>query len=83
METETDEEGQGRRVLRVQGSVEAEVEVVSRGDGLDSVPNYTLPAGCSTPVEGESPLDFLSLLLTDSMLHNIVAQNKPQCTAVH
>ena len=74
VETETEEEGEERRVLRVQESVGAEVEVVSSGDGSDSVPNYTLPAGCATPVEGESPLDFFSLLLTDSMLHNIVAQ---------
>lgn len=58
----------------MQKSVVAEVEVVSSGDGSDSVPNYILPAGCSTPVEGESPLDFFSLPLTDSMLHNIVAQ---------
>ena len=77
VEAEVEEDGE-RRVLWVQDSVGAEVEIVSGdmdgGDGLDSVPDYTLQAGCSTPVEGESPLDFFSLLLTDSMLENIVAQ---------
>ena len=72
-EEETDEEREERRVLRVQESVGAEVEVASCGDGSYSLVNYTLPAGCSTPLEGEGPLDFFSLLLTNSMLDNIVA----------
>ena len=43
-------------------------------DESDSVPDYTQQAGCSTPMDGESPIDLFSLLFTDSMLHHIVAQ---------
>ena len=38
-----------------------------------SVLEYVLQAGCSVPMEGKSPHDFLSLLLTESILGNIVA----------
>ena len=70
-----EEDGEERRGLRVQESVGAEVEVASGDmDESDSVPDYTQQAGCSTPMDGESPIDFFSLLFTDSMLHHIVAQ---------
>ena len=70
-----EEDGGERRGLRVHESVGAEVEVASGDmDESDSVPDYTQQAGCSTPMEGESPIDFFSLLFTDSMLHHIVAQ---------
>lgn len=60
-------------------NVGANVEIDADGgmdprDGADLVPDYTLQAGCSASVDGESPLDFLSLLITDDMLEHIVAQ---------
>ena len=50
-------------------SVGAEVVI----GGL-TVPDYALDAGCCVPMESKSPLDFFSLLLTDSILENIVTQ---------
>ena len=43
-------------------------------DDAVTLPEYTLVAGCAVPVEGNRPLDYLSLLLTDNILGNIVAQ---------
>ena len=43
-------------------------------EGPDSVPEYTLEPGCSVHVEGDRPLDYLSLLITDDMLQHIVHQ---------
>ena len=50
-----------------------ETEVAVEMDAPYVVTDYTLLAGCSVPMEGESPLEYFSLLLTDSMLENIVA----------
>ena len=40
----------------------------------DEVPVYDQQAGCSASVEGESPIDFFSLLINNSMLQHIVDQ---------
>ena len=39
-----------------------------------TIPEYTQLAGCSAPLEGQSPMDYLSLLVTDDMLYHIVEQ---------
>ena len=52
----------------------AESEIESIEEGLHTIPEYTLQAGCSASVEGENPLSFFSLLITDNMLEHIVAQ---------
>ena len=41
-------------------------------DDAVTLPEYTLVAVCAVPVEGNRPLDYLSLLLTDDILGNIV-----------
>ena len=41
---------------------------------VNSVPTYTLEPGCSVLVEGDRPLDYLSLLVPDDMLEHIVSQ---------
>ena len=41
---------------------------------VNSVPTYTHEPGCSVLVEGERPLDYFSLLVTDDMLEHIVSQ---------
>ena len=46
----------------------------SDSDESDSVPVYTLEPGCSVPVEGDRPLDYLSLLVNNDILEHIVAQ---------
>ena len=71
-EEQRGEEVDEREMLDVQESVGAEV-VVEDTDLSHTLPEYTLQAGCSVPVEMETPLDFFSLLLTDCMLENIVA----------
>ena len=40
----------------------------------ESVPEYTQEAGCSVPLERESPLDFFSLLFSKDMMQQIVTQ---------
>ena len=76
-----EEESEERIVPEVQDVVGANIEIAADGslgprDGSDTplVPEYTLQPGCSTSVDGESPLDFFSLLFTDEMLEHIVAQ---------
>ena len=54
--------------------VSAEDDETESTDGLDAIPDYTLQAGCSVSVEGESPLDYFSLLINDDMLQHIVTQ---------
>ena len=58
----------------VDGSEEVESSENLDYEGADSVPEYTLEPGCSVPVEGDRPLDYLSLLITDDMLQHIVHQ---------
>ena len=43
-------------------------------EGVNTIPEYTLQAGCSVSLEQERPLDFFSLLTTDDMLQHIVTQ---------
>ena len=40
----------------------------------DEVPLYNLEPGCSVPIDGDRPLDYFSLLVTDKMLQHIVMQ---------
>ena len=40
----------------------------------DDLPEYTLTPGCSTSVEGNSPFNYFSLLMTPSILQHIVDQ---------
>ena len=51
--------------------VGAHVEI---GPSGTDAPEYSLSPGCSAPVEGNSPLPFFSLLITNSMLQSIVDQ---------
>ena len=67
-----EEERDEREVLDIEQSVGEEVEVAS--GSADTVPEYALEAGCTASQEGESLLDFFSLLLTDSILEDIVVQ---------
>ena len=55
------------------GNVGASVEVGGDDDN-EGVPEYTEEAGCSVSVEGETPLDFFSLLFTEDMMQQIVTQ---------
>ena len=63
-------ETEGREEYEIYESVGANVEI---GEDSSSEEN-TMQAGCTASVEGESPLDFFSLLLTDDMLMHIVMQ---------
>ena len=60
-------ETEGREEYEIYESVGANVEDSSSEES-------TMQAGCTASVEGESPLDFFSLLLTDDMLMHIVMQ---------
>ena len=46
----------------------------SEGDDDRFVPKYSLQPGCSTQVDGDRSLQYLSLLITNDMLEHIVAQ---------
>ena len=65
-----EEERDERELLDIEQSVGAEAEVSA--DIGAFVPEYALEAGCTVSLEGESPLDFFSLLLMDSILQDIV-----------
>ena len=43
-------------------------------NGEDDLPDYTFTPGCTASVEGNSPLSFFSLLVTNDMLQHIVDQ---------
>ena len=52
----------------------------------NELPEYTHTPGCAVSVEGNRPLQYLSLLVTDDMLENIVTQtnlNAEQFIANH
>ena len=53
-----------------------EMDVCDSGDSeeTDTLPEYTLVPGCAIPVEGNRPLEYFTLLMTDDMLQNIVTQ---------
>ena len=55
------------------GNVGAYVEV-GGGDGDGTVPEYTDEAGCCVSVDGDTPLDFFSVLFTEEMMEQIVTQ---------
>ena len=56
--------------------VGANVEVGSQSssDDGDTLPEYTLQPGCAVPVEGNRPIHYFSLLVTEDMLQNTVTQ---------
>ena len=87
-EGESEEESEERIVPEVQDVVGANIEIAADGslgprDGSDPplVHEYTLQPGCSTSVDGESPLNFFSLLFTDAGAH--CGTNELEYTAVH
>ena len=63
-------------VVEEQMDVGANVEVGSQSssDDGDTLPEYTLQPGCAVPVEGNRPIDYFSLLVTEDMLQNTVTQ---------
>ena len=63
-------------VVEEQMEVGANVEVGSQSgsDDGDTLPEYTLQPGCAVHVEGNRPLDYFSLLVTEDMLQNTVTQ---------
>ena len=77
-------ENEGEQGAHVGANVEigaAEMDEMDESDGNeelydsdepDSVPVYALEPGCSVPVEGDRPLDYFSLLVTNDMLEHIV-----------
>ena len=68
---EVDEDEDEQRLEEVDEDLSIGAEVVVGGV---TVPEYVLQSGCSVPMEGKSPLDFFSLLVTDGMLEHIVSQ---------
>ena len=40
------------------------------------IPDYTLTPGCSMPLSGNSPIDYFTMFVDDTMLHHIVEQTK-------
>ena len=56
--------------------VGANVEVGSQSssDDGDTLPEYTIQPGCAVPVEGNRPIHYFSLLVTEDMLQNTVTQ---------
>ena len=65
-------ETEGREEYEIYESVGANVEIGE--DSSSSQEEDTMQAGCTASVEGESPLEFFSLLLTDDILMHIVTQ---------
>ena len=50
------------------------IEIGASSDDDEFVPEYILQPGCSANVEGNSPLSYFSLLVTNDMLEHIVSQ---------
>ena len=64
-------ETEGREEYEIYESVGANVEI---GEDSSSEEENTMQAGCTASVEGESLMEFFSLLLMDDILMHIVTQ---------
>ena len=54
---------------------EAEMDIVTTYDNSDiDTPEFSLEPGCAMQIQSGRPLDYLSLLITESMLEHIATQ---------